>query len=1372
MKTDRTAHSTRRPIPRSLRLLVAVLCLLVALPATAASFRDDFNGPLWTNNDGTDNWSTAWFVGGNASLTGSALAMRQQGTEVRRAADLSAYASASLVIDYATSGNLEGNDRLEIQASADGSNWTTLQQLQNDGSGTLSFDISAQISSTTWIRLLVTNNTGGGGEYFFFDYVEITATPAGAPAAVAQYNLDALSWTGAAGEVLDASGNGLNGTAINGATPVLARVCNGASLDGAGAFINVPDNNLLDISGELTVTAWFNADTVPSGSQLKTIVSKDENYEFHIENGEIYWWWNTSGGGTRTFRTSGANIAAGRWYHVAIVYSRSLGQQRIYLDGVNMPAQGGSTTNSSETLLTNADPLQIGGDQGFAGREFDGLIDEVRVFDQALSPGQVGAVLNDTRPCRLGPVAYYPMDEGLWTGAAGEVTDATGNGNPGTALGNANSTYPGYICAGGLIPLNTTDAEQDAVDTGVDVDADIGNQGTISFWYQGTDRWRNNGDRTLFDASIGDKYFFLVLMNNTALRFGLEDDSDADHRFDTQGNNNFPAGEWVHIAATWDLSADRMEIYINGTLDDSFNFNSSGALGNLGTLYLGDNRSNYHPQGSAGSAWGMLDEARIYDYVQTQAEIQADMAATHACSALAYFVIDTGGTSASTCFDRAMTISAYDAANNLLTNYTGTVTLSTSSGNGDWSTVNETGTPTGDPAAGVLDNGSADDGVASYSFDAADGGSVSLYVSNDHADDLTVTVDDAAAAVATTSTAVSFRDNAFVITPLTCTGASCAGPTGSDEVVAGRPHQFETALWRRDATSGDCAIATQYTSPPDTALKAWLQRDANDPGGAAPSIAGASLPSSLPAVNNLDLAFTNGVATFTLDTTDVGRYDLYLRDDSSGFAVDTAGNPRPLDGSTATLTVRPFALGYSDILAGLASNPGGTATTGAGFVAAGDGFAATVGAYRWDPADDANNDGLADDANGDGLPDIGIDVTNNGLTPAYAWDTTQAAVLNTPAAPTGTSGVLAGSTTLTAGDFSAAEATGTLSYDEVGSIRLRAQASGFLGSGYSVIGASPVIGRFYPADFELTGGGLTEACLSGGFTYMDQDALGLSYQVRARNRAGDIVTNYTGDPTDAARPYDVGTVLVVMEDDDDGIERSGRLNATLSGIWISGQLDASDPAGSFVRLGSPDGPFDNLRFGVQVNDPDGALISIPDMNATTTGDCSAAGTCDARSLGTTSVRYGRLDAANAGGSEVVALTLPVYASYFTNGAFVRNTLDQCTGLAVGDLSLSNPSATDVRTGAIAVGGGSSTVTLANVPAADGDIGAVFTAPGAGNTGYIDVLVDLSAATGADLPWLAFDWDGDALTAEEGPRARATFGIYDGSQNQIYIRELY
>src|SRR5690606_30602984 len=101
------------------------------------------------------------------------------------------------------------------------------------------------------------------------------------------------------------------------------------------------------------------------------------------------------------------------------------------------------------------------------------------------------------------------------------------------------------------------------------------------------------------------------------------------------------------------------------------------------------------------------------------------------------------------------------------------------------------------------------------------------------------------------------------------------------------------------------------------------------------------------------------------------------------------------------------------------------------FTTAGSGFAATVGAYLWQGADDAGNDGV---------PDTNADVTNNGLTPAYDWATTVTAVLDQPAVVQGGAPGAFQNGSI-AGGFSGGSVTiGDFRYFEVGSIRLHAEA--------------------------------------------------------------------------------------------------------------------------------------------------------------------------------------------------------------------------------------------------------------------------------------------------------------------------------------------
>lgn len=219
-----------------------------------------------------------------------------------------------------------------------------------------------------------------------YDGSKRSAGSCGELVAVAEYRLDECSWNGTTGEVKDSSGNSLHGTAV--LSPVSLNVngeaggvCRAASMGGI-SHLAAPDNNLLDIRDNLTVMAWVRPDLLPPSGTIKSILSKDTNYEFHINpSGEIYWWWQ-SAGVAYTLTTSSAHLQIGSWYHIAIRFQA--GTATIFVNG--LPSL--NRTGYPPLLDTNADPLQIGGDY-IGDRYFAGVIDEVLVFHSALEDTQI-----------------------------------------------------------------------------------------------------------------------------------------------------------------------------------------------------------------------------------------------------------------------------------------------------------------------------------------------------------------------------------------------------------------------------------------------------------------------------------------------------------------------------------------------------------------------------------------------------------------------------------------------------------------------------------------------------------------------------------------------------------------------------------------------------------------------------------------------------------------------------------------------------------------------------------------------------------------------------------------------------------------------
>jgi hypothetical protein len=968
------------------------------------------------------------------------------------------------------------------------------------------------------------------------------------------------------------------------------------------------------------------------------------------------------------------------------------------------------------------------------------------------------------------PVVEYKMEQSSWSGAAGQVLDTSGNGRHGTVAGGAQTTPSGKICYGATVPVNTSAAQIDAINSGINVPATVGGSGTITFWYKANTAWSGGGtqDAQLIDATINSPDWFFVVRRNTGqLRFVIRDSAGVDRIAET-GAIAVTAGTWKHIAVSWSFNAlapansDHMLIYVDGVLQTTLSFTTAGTLApGIGTLYIGDNRSSaIGVSGSGRSLDGVIDEFRMYNYEGGIGLVQRDMNATTPCATISNFLINVGAASASTCAPKNITITARDATNATLTNYTGTINLSTSTSHGSWAKVS---------AGGTLVNGAADSGAASYSFVSGDNGVITLSIANTHAEAMTINVvDSSVGTTLSVSSTLTFLDNVFVISPTDSLG---------NTVVAGRNHAMKAEYYKKDS-GGNCAVDINYTGNKN--LDAWYVADASHPAGAAaPAISTGSppgtcnvapsltlsttVPASSPGSNNLlNVPFAAGVWNFCLSTTDVGKFDLNLRDDTRVYAT-TANIPS----TTNTLTVRPFALGFTGVAQGALANPGGSAAGGAKFVAAEDTFQATVGGYRWQAADDANNDGV---------PDSGADVTNNGLTPSYQWATTLA--VTTPVTPAGgATGALGGGVNLVAGSFAGGTATvANLTYAEVGSMTMSATATNYLNSGITVSGASGVIGRFYPDHFALTAVTLLGAC-SGAFTYMDQPALNIAYTLQAQGKNNTVTTNYS-----AALAYPVGTVSLVAENANAGVNLSARISGLPAVTWSSGQYVVNSPNSRFTRAAAPDGAYDALAIGVRVVDADGAVLSARDMNAATTGACGAA--CDARQLGgaatTTRVRYGRLWLQNANGSELLALPVPMETQYYSSSGFTTNTLDSCTTIATANVGLGN------YQGNLAAG--ETTATVAAGAFAAGKKTLTLSRPGSGNSGAVNAVVNLGSTTtidntttclawtpaptpaAANLPWLLGQWCG--ASANRSPAARATFGTYRNTNKFIFQRENY
>lgn len=957
----------------------------------------------------------------------------------------------------------------------------------------------------------------------------------------------------------------------------------------------------------------------------------------------------------------------------------------------------------------------------------------------------------------------WRFDEAGWSGVANEVRDASGNGLAGRAFGagatptttaanNGNAAF----CRSGLF----SGASSQYVETANQASLSPTSRFTVTAWVRPAS-WPAAGGR------------MTVVSKDTNYEFHLTSTGALNWRWSAGANaittpaNALPLNAWTHVAIVYARGAQ--EVFINGALaaQNWANPDRNATASNTLPFQAGSD------QGAAGRYFdGQIEEVRVYDYAMSAADVLAVRNEVPApiCPLDHFALTAGGGATASTCLAKSFSITAQDVNNATYTNYTGDANIFTSSGRGDWANAG---------GSGILSNGAANDGSAQYSFAVGDAGSAPLALTNRSQDDLAVSVVDSAdPSITGASSTVNFRDNALIFSE------DLSGRiAGSDVAVAGRAHDFRATYIYKDSVTANCGTLTSYTGAKN--LKAWVNRSGSDPGGAAPSIGAQSLPNAAPGANNLTLAFSAGVADFSLATSDVGQYAINLRDDAPGVA-NTA-----VSGSSGVLTVRPFTLAVSDIRQGSTTNPGSNAPAQALFAAAGTPFQMTVGAYRHSAAADANDDGV---------PDAGASlaqVTAGGVVPAFAGTASfNAAAPFTPAAggtlANGSFAITGGSATPTnlsfseVGSFSLSTASVVPSYLGIAGLDLAATV--FDASGVQTT-AAPVIGRFRPEHFFLQAVGVPTnradaACAPpSGFTYMDE-TMQVTFTLRARNAAGQPTVNYTSASGFAKlNPATIAQLGLGAVSGTTPLTSRLDLGGGSTGSFVAG--DAAVTATLAVARAvpdDPDGPYPSTRFGIAPVDSDGTTIRASDFDM----DADATGANDHNQVGSTEIRYGRLRLQNAAGNGAVSVPVDAIAQYWNGSAFDTNTLDSCTTLSRDEITLAfapgmalDPCETRVSASSVTFSAGTARIML--------------TAPGSANAGRVTVSPNLDSADGsycngssyvaagdAQKGYLLGRWnngpdpDGNPATSyDDEPAASVSFGVY-GAQppNVIFFRENY
>jgi hypothetical protein len=277
---------------------------------------------------------------------------------------------------------------------------------------------------------------------------------------------------GAGSNAYDSSSYGNDGI-ING-TPnwVEGQIGTALDFDGGTNFVEIPHSESLSMREEITVAAWTNMRADSSGEML--IVSKggwqaNMPYELSETNGNVIWWqfYDTEGRDS----CEAESPPAEEWHHIAATYEGTI--FKCYIDG-----ELAAEWEYAGTIPYNEMSVMIGR-RTTGGQFFDGMIDEVMIFDHVLTEDEIPMIMMGLggfgQASRPEPAdgAFYSALWATLTWKAGDfavshdvymgdnfedVENGTGEtfrGNQDLSLNFYIAGFPPYAYPDGLIPGTT-----------------------------------------------------------------------------------------------------------------------------------------------------------------------------------------------------------------------------------------------------------------------------------------------------------------------------------------------------------------------------------------------------------------------------------------------------------------------------------------------------------------------------------------------------------------------------------------------------------------------------------------------------------------------------------------------------------------------------------------------------------------------------------------------------------------------------------------------------------------------------------------------------------------------------------------------------